>query len=359
MKKTIKLILQNNKSMIKNNKIVFIIFILVQIITIISYIFFFSTIVKAKNDYISNDKDIRSIKISFSEITRGKIDYNLIESLDKNNILEIENMYFTFSALYNNTILLSYYKPITQANIIGSAISDNNIKNEENVIVTHIGSNNKKDKVGDRILINNINFTIIGQRAAYTDIFGEIPITTALNNFNIRDFTIIISPNIANNKKNEFYSLLLSKFPSAKIKMPKSSIQKTIEKLFLILLSSIFMGIISIFNFLFLYKFMIEKMIHRYIILYLCGCSRIRIITLISNQPLLIFSLCYIISLIMLEGFKALKIVYIFNIMSITLTSTLIIYFSFLILIIIILLPYIINLFNKTIITNQKNLNKG
>ncbi len=138
------------------------------------------------------------------------------------------------------------------------------------------------------------------------------------------------------------------------MRLPRSVSQKTISSLFFPLIASIFIGIIAILNFIFIYKYMMEKCRKDYIILRLCGCSRFKSILLVFAQLVLIFSFSYLISICLLFLFRQSNLGRVICDMAVTFQDCIVIYTSFVLIILTIIAPFAFSFLRNSLISSQK-----
>lgn len=96
MKKNIYLLFCKTISLIKNNRLISAVLLLVQIITILSVTFFFTTIVKSRASYVATYTAMRTIAVNMSNGKYNAKNHDIAAKIANNGIDEIENIEFHF-----------------------------------------------------------------------------------------------------------------------------------------------------------------------------------------------------------------------------------------------------------------------
>lgn len=362
MKRNMYLLLCKTISLIKNNRLISVVLLLVQIITILSMIFFFTTVVKSRASYVAAYTTMRTIAVNMSN---GKYDtksHDIAADIKNNGIAQIENIEFHFfdnsSTEKHPRELIAYLHPeLCSEDVFGTPISQEDIKKLAKAVVPRnqnkeINPDAEEYKIGDNMKIAGSSFRVSGIRhGGYLD---EIPYTTGLNVLKLSSFRVIIPPDVSQRQKEQLQQYIENTFQGI-VRLPKPVSQKTISSLFFPLIASVFIGIIAILNFIFIYKYMMKKCRKDYIILRICGCSRFKSILLVFAQLVLIFSLSYLISICLLFLLKqSYSGKFIFGSISVTFQDCIIIYTSFLLIILAVIAPFALSFFRNSLISSQK-----
>ncbi|WP_054750045.1 ABC transporter permease [Ruminiclostridium josui] len=361
MKKNIYLLFCKTISLIKNNRLISAVLLLVQIITILSVTFFFTTIVKSRASYVATYTAMRTIAVNMSNGKYNAKNHDIAAKIANNGIDEIENIEFHFfdksSSEKQPRELIAYLHPELCSNdVFGTPISQEDIKKCKKVVIP---SNQNKElnpsaeeyKIDDTLRIAGNSFRASGIRhGGYLD---EIPYTTGLNLLYLSSFRVIIHPDVSQNQKEDLQQYFENTFQGT-VRLPKPVSQKTISSLFFPLIASVFIGIIAILNFIFIYKYMMKKCRRDYIILRICGCSRFMTIFLVFAQLVLIFSFSYIISMCLFFLLRQLSLGRVISDITVTFQDCIIIYTCFVLIIITIIAPFALSFFRNSLISSQK-----
>lgn len=361
MKKNMYLLFCKTISLIKSNRLIFAVLLLVQIITILSVIFFFTTVVKSRASYVAAYTTMRTIAVNMSNGKYDAKNHDIAADIKNNGIAEIENIEFHFydnsSSEKQSRELIAYLHPeLCSSDVFGTPISQEDIKVCKKVVIPRnqnkeINPAAEEYKIGDTMRIAGSSFRASGIRhGGYLD---EIPYTTGLNVLKLSSFRVIVPPDVSQRQKEQLQQYFETAFHGT-VRLPKPVSQKTISSLFFPLIASVFIGIIAILNFIFIYKYMMKKCRRDYIILRICGCSRFKSILLVFAQLVLIFSFSYLISICLLFLFRQSNPGRIISDMAVTFQDFIVIYTSFILIILTIIAPFAFNFLRNSLISSQK-----
>jgi len=359
MKKHWNLVIGIIKQLYINNKLSFIMFMVVQIIVSFAYIFFYTTAPQNRAKYISAKIDVRTISLDFNEegLDDSSSD-NFLNIIKKNDISDVEDITFYFADSQNN-IYISYLKPDDQSgDISGESISQDDIYNIEPVIIAVLmedlypDTNPKLLSIGDTIPIDNIEFVVIGTR--YFRNYDEIPYSIGLKKLKLVNTDVIFPISITDKQKESLKDYFENNFSNVTVNLPTTATQATFEKLFLLILCSIFTGIISVVTFTFIFKYLIDKTKKIYTINRICGASNKYNIILIIEIFISLFTLSYIFAIVLFQISNMYIHIKIFDNVAFKIKDGLLIYIIFILVIFILILPYAISFIKKTIKEGNK-----
>lgn len=212
----------------------------------------------------------------------------------------------------------------------------------------------KCNNVGDKVLINNIQFAVIGIRS--NDY--EIPLETGVNNFKIVNIKVKLKngTNIQGFLDyGEYLKDTFHKGNNTSIEIPPTPLQRTGAKLSLHIILGMIMLITALISFISVFSHIINKCKHDYIILNICGASKGFTLLLMLGQLILQFTFSYLIaiSLIPLFGvFNSKGSPFSFNL---KIEIILVVFFFSALAILIISLPYILKMVKNSIVLNRQN----
>jgi hypothetical protein len=359
MKKHLNLVFGIIKQLYLNNKISFIMFMVVQIIVSFAYIFFYTTAPQNRAQYISAKGYVRTISLDFNEEELGDSSYeDFLNVINNNNISEIEDITFHFADNQNN-IYVSYLKTNNHSgDITGKSISQDNINNSDPVIIAALMANLYPDtkpkqlSIGDAISIDNIEFVVIGTR--YVSNYDEIPYSIGLDKFKLVNTEVLFPTGITDKQKESLKDYFENSFSNVAVTLPATAAQETYEKMFLLILCSIFTGIISVVTFTFIFKYLIDKTKKIYIVNRICGASNKYNIELIIEIFVGLFSIAYICAIILFQISNMIIHIDIMDNVALKIRDGIIIYFIFILLIFIMIIPYAFFFIKKTIKEGEK-----
>jgi len=355
------LLWQKTGTLIKRNRLVFFVFMAVQIVTIFSYIFFYSTVIKSQTDYVSNYDNMCRISVTLPELNKNT---DFTKKIINNGVAAPRQIIFYFSASNdkNSKQLWAYLYPEKESGgISGNRITTDDINKKTLVIIPANAdkgvdpdpTHHESHVVGDMLNIANLTFYAKGIR--YSGWLDEIPYTTGFEHFKLKGFDILVPPKLTDTEKQQIGNYCMNTLGAINVKLPEPIAQKVFTELFFPLVASIFIGIISILNFIFLYRYMIERSRRNYILLRFCGCSRNKCLALMFCQLIGLFTVSFFIStlvLVLLKVFGGST----FASVSLSTSSNAIVYSTFLLFILIIIFPIGLRFFKKSLITEEKLL---
>ncbi len=267
------MILTSIKSFIKTQKLLFTIFILLQILAVASAQYAYIGNTKIKNDWIIYVEDATCFTVEFKEPVRISQISSAVEKTKGDYGEKLAAI--SIDILHDN--LRAYY--FGQNRVVSYGSSADSV-NDVIISTTQEISNGKK--LGD-IFETKLNaFTVVGIR---TNVFyNEILIEAVDNSFEIGSVNIMLSFLPTFSQKNEFCKYLQKLFPDTSIIAPEErsgytesygSSQKLINTLLLTL---------SIINIVFIFKYVITKRKKTYHIARLCGASKRQIFVMTFTE---------------------------------------------------------------------------
>ncbi len=310
--KNIRFLWTSLRVLFRQNRIAFAIYLLLQIVISLGFVFFFTTILTARENYIQKQDSMRIVSVDFASAPSTSQIKEAINQLKARTIAP-EYMILIFASP-SDTIFtekpIQYYSiyPPSNEYIVGESITTQSTIEKRKVAI--IGSFHNgffdernpdsdkyfyypKNQVGDIITIDGNSFEIIGYNTVYSPDQIEIPYTTGLDCFTLKNISFMLPINLSDNDKENFVDYLSSIFWDAQIDAPAPITQSVLIDLMIPLTVSILIGISAILSFLFLYKFIIESLQKEYCIFRLCGLSTRKLLANIITQLVLLFTLCF------------------------------------------------------------------
>lgn len=357
------LLCEKTMTLIKTNLFVFLIYIMVLIVTAFSYLYFYSTVVKNRTDFVSKYESMRTISVTLQN--DKTIDSKIVDEIINNGVAKPDQVTFYFTSSEEKTPkqLWAYLYPEKESSSVsGESITETDVNNKSAIIIpancdkysdpdpTH----HQLHEIGDKIDIGGISFYAKGVR--HGGWLDEIPYTTGIESFKLTNFDVLMPAGLTDNDKKNVGAYFTSKLEATDVQLPKPIAVKVFGNLLFPLVASTFIGIIAILNSIFLFKYMIESNRHNYTILRICGCSLSKCLMLLLTQMALFFTVAYILSIAVFLILKAI-VGSAMSLHSIDLLGYLIIYLTFILIIIVIMLPTGINFIKNTVITDEKKHN--
>lgn len=260
----------------KKSKLVFFVFIMVQVVVTFAYLFFYTSVPRNTAEYLKNAWEVRTINMEFENPEKGYSVESLLECIENNGMQLPENILFYFGETADSeSNLVAYYKPEKNIDLIeGKGIAQEDINEKRHVMVgveePTIGRSNVY-KIGDQIRRGDTAFEVVGVRKIFEG--EEIPYTVGCQFYHLKSIEITYPSGITTKAKESLKEYFECNLDSVKVMLPKSDVERTVEQLFLILAVSVCAGITAIVTFVFLFQFMLENNRRYFQILNLCGAS--------------------------------------------------------------------------------------
>ena len=277
----------------KKNKLVFFVFIMVQVVVTFAYLFFYTTVPRNTAEYLKNAWEVRTINMEFENPEKGYPVESLLECIENNGMQQPEKIVFYFGeTAESESNLVAYYKPEENIDLIeGKGIVQEDIYQKRHVMVgveePLMGMSNNY-KIGSEIKRGGITFKVIGIRKIFDG--EEIPYTVGFQSYYLKHMELTYPSGITTKEKESLKEYFECGLDSVKVMLPKSDVERTVEQLFLILAVSACAGITAIVTFVFLFQFMLENNKRYFQILNLCGASGGYCILLLLEVFVMLFS---------------------------------------------------------------------
>lgn len=328
------------KIFITKNKVSSVVLLISLLVVFVSFLLFYNIIIHTTVEYIQNSYDVKTFKIYPMTNNNNEIE-ELFEKLENSKIYSTERIKLTYEFKIKDgdasIMIYSYYNPVNSKNVqTGRKINDKDIVEKSKVAISYkIGMFENNSSIN----INNSSFEIVGKRP----LSGiEIPYSTGLELLEINSIAITLPSKTSDNIKRDFGELILEYLPEAEIILPTKLPIRVFNKLSLILLSSLIIMVFSIINFLYIFKYIIECNKRDYIILRLCGCSISYGIKIFMIQLFSIITIIYAFSIILYEILQKTLFTEYLQKNGYSNIEYLIVYLSFVIMSILLFVPYII-----------------
>ena len=346
------LLCRKTKQLVASNRIVSIVFVISQVITICAYIFFFTTIIGSYINYYNALEEMNSITVTFPEGKKCSLE-SVMNIINQSENITAKDTQFVF-------VDNSEYKHefISYADLSKSKFSKEDIDSHaKKVVLYNVNTSKNNDslfkniKKGGYAVFNGTDFLI--SDIDYGGVINEIPYTTGFDCLKLDNFVIYLKPNLSDEEKNAVGQSFIRAFEDADVKVPPAMKAEVASSLTMPLAASIVIGISAVFCFCFMYKYMMEKTKRNYIVLRINGCSKKKGISLILLQ---MFAL-YLLSFLLGTGlfFLLRSRVFPANLRKLAVSpgGILAVFLSFLLLMALIFVPMTVGFFRKTI-TREK-----
>ncbi len=260
------------RTLIAEQKLVFILFCICQIVSILSMIFV-SGVIAAQLEY-NNSFDLEYRQFSFL-VEQPKTAQRLAEEYEllKQEIKKVENCTLWFQ--HNDVPIkanISYQKASPYYVDLGRYFSAEEFKSNKNLILINQekAGNDPIYEIGDKIIIGEKTFKIIG---AIPHSYFEIPFNCLTDNNKITQVEILLQESIKPEMAVEYAETIKEIFGVSKVSLPEEVPAGEISKNLFQNISILLISLLAICNFSFLYRYLLKKRQYQYAVFRLCGCS--------------------------------------------------------------------------------------
>ncbi|GEM_PF-4774735 len=353
--KTLIISLKKLKRLHENNPLIFYFLILSQIVVCVSFLFFVSTGIKTRMDYLSANSNMRTIRV----IIENGIDFknqNIASEILNNKEVPVENITFFFednNKPYPSKYYGYFYLRKINENVKGVPVGKKDIDNQNLVIV---GGNENKElvpeaktyKTGEKVRINGMSYKVIGIRSGSS--LSEIPYSVGLSKLRLTKLSVLFSEEFFDKDMVRIKDYFENLFPESRVELPETVLVKTLSNLMLFLIISIFIAVISAVNFIVIYQYMLEKCRKDFIVMRICGATRGKSILVISIQMVFMFTLSFLLSLLIMLILGHTHIGNILKISIVPFEVGLILYLMFILIILLLLCRFMFGFIKKAVV---------
>ena len=351
------LLCKRSLSLLKSSRLLIGILIVFQIVVSVAFIVSYTTILVNR---IEEDKATmfrRPFEVSFKTPVKEK---NIISKIKGKMEDKIYNSSVFFEAAINKTevLLEALLYPQNDPTVEGGKITQKDSEDGEKKLIASMDTLKyegvKCYDIGDKVLINNIQFVVIGTRS---NDFG-IPMETGMDNFKIARISVKLKNGTDNQDFLEYGQYLKDTFGkdnNVSITIPPTPQQRTGSKLSLHVILGAVMLITALISFISVFSHIIDQCKHEYIILNICGASVSFTVLLMLAQMALQFTFSYMIAVVLipfLSIFNSKNSIFLFD-LKFEIVS--VVYFFSVIAILIISSPHILKMVKKSIALNKQS----
>lgn len=282
---------QNILYFFKNNKLVFLVFILCQLVTCITTLYIFSVFWSTQLDRIQRNETyctfsiyLKSADLSIKEIYQLQYEKNYKKAtvyLDK----------------YNLQAQVTYPPQSDRFTVTGSYFSFSAFETGSHQIIINAPSAHLK--VGDLWWSNDLPYEIIavnyGSRA-----YNEVPFRALPNPKEINRITYTLNSIPNRQEKEETQNRLSELFPNSRVVSPDGVNIVILTTGFGEYFVAICVLLLALLNTSYLYQYILHRRQKQFIIMRLVGCSKNSAILIFLSEIVLIFSSVYLLSCLLL-----------------------------------------------------------
>ena len=264
------MILKNLLTFIKQNKAVFIIFLLVEIFTLVAFFSVFNYSLKFAEEAKELQTECRSYSFSVSDAT------------------ELDEQMSKFYSKYSDTIALLYALVANGDDVVyavynsdyyddrislGTNISSDDLTNGAKKIVIHSDADFSGDEysIGSCYTLCGTDYEVVG--ITYTGSAHLIPYTSLADKSLLTEITVVTNCDLTTLKASAFVSDIENIFQCTDVEKPSAYDTNVYDQT--VQYVSVF-GIIilvALFNIIYLYAYMLNRRGYEFAVMRICGCS--------------------------------------------------------------------------------------
>lgn len=351
------LLWKRSLSLLKSSRLLIGILIVFQIVVSVAFIVSYTTIFVNRNEEDKATMFRRPFEVSFKTPVKEK---NIISKIKGKMEDKIYNSSVFFEATIDKTevLLEALLYPQNDPTVQGEKITQKDSRDGEKKLIALMDTSKytglKCYDAGDKVLINNIQFVVIGTRS--NDF--EIPMETGADNFKIASINVKLKNGTDSQDFLDYGQYLKDTFGKdnhSSITIPPTPQQRTGAKLSLHIILGAVMLITALISFISVFSHIINQCKHEYIILNICGASVSFTVLLMFAQLVFQFTFSYMIAVVLipfLSIFNSKNSLFLFN-LRFEIVS--VVYVFSVIAILIISLPHIVKMVKNSIALNKQS----
>lgn len=336
--------------MFKRNRVAFILYLVVQVIISLGFVFFFTTVITASESFAKERDAVRMLMVNMDDLISAQDGKDFVAELCKNTPAALDKVTFNFvlkSEQYEKDpeIYSAVLDPEQGGKVIaGRNITRQDVEEENPVIVTKAYNLDfQKDKknyaVGDVIQLNSVNFTVIGNTVSTT----QIPYTTGFDHFILMKMYFLTSSDATDNQRVALGDYIKKKMPRCTVTLPQKISQRALSKAMIPLMAGLFVGVSALVSLLFIFKYMLESSREDHFIFRICGCGEQRLFFILFGELALLFTLCYTVGALLFMWLRRIfEANELFTHSQLLFSHVAFIYFASVLIIAIIMVPYLL-----------------
>jgi hypothetical protein len=312
--KFLSLVWKSTVLLFRRNRAAFVIFLAVQTVVSLGFVFFFTTTFTARENYMRSRENMRTVEVDLSEPAAGSSVAGLPDKLAKNPAVSLSNIQFTFilnseKGKERPRQFIAYRNPDEyKSRIVGAGITQRQITEKSPVIVSGnmdrmMDPKSVWHQAGDTEELDGLKLKVIGTYQT-TDNYGEIPYTVGLRHFALKSMKLQVPAGATDNQKEALGQYAESLIPGCRVKVPVPLTQKVLGNMLFPYLAGLLIGVSALANLLFIFKYMLESSRQDYFVYQVCGCGRKKMAAVLSCELFSLFTLCFAAGTLLLAGLR-------------------------------------------------------
>ena len=287
-------------SSLKNHVFTYGILLLSFTITISSVTVFFSVQNESSRRQIEENYNMRTVTV----VPNGAVTGDALLSLLNDSKLNLQNIQIYCKTKTNEEFRYSIFSEMlpTQYNaFFGKRISEENVKNSDKVVVApadYLKERSKKQ--GDNLLLNGVDYTVIGENNLSDNNNFEIPYTTFLNYNQPERVSLIFPHTMSSSEYQEIETYLRSNqdFAVQSVILPHSDEEMARRVSSDLLFCAIVFGLAFI-NFSYLYRYLLEKRKRSFGIYKITGSSNTTSFVALMFETVILYSVSFVLGVLL------------------------------------------------------------
>lgn len=354
------MILQNLKSFITKKTVIFVFFMLAQIVTLIGVLVTFNYLEQEISTQKSYYDDMRTYTVMLSD--SSDTDKKLSDILNKCDYIqhiytvsfltpttaedEINNEYRIYGEYYGKSGL--------KFNVaLGSYLSETDISDgNKNIVIP--ASFMTDFNIGDTYSLNGSNYKIIGSS---TDGNFHIPFNSTDDKYQISGVCVTTDRELNSSEANQFKNTLSDIFSEADVISPSGEYGSEFNSFKTVMFIIILLMCLGIFNLSYLYTFILEQRKKQYAVFQICGCTKLKGAFIYLGEILIISTAAYTVSAVLFK-FAVLPLVILADSMTVyamSVYSYVFLFTAYILIMLFVFLPCIIRYTSKSAALQYKN----
>ncbi|MGN0537801.1 MAG: ABC transporter permease [Acutalibacteraceae bacterium] len=289
------MVIKNLLNFAKENLKIFIIFLLVQIITLVAFLSVFNYGLKFAEDAKQRQTQCRTYSFSVSDFDA------LDEQMEKFYTKYSDKLAQFYAVIQNgeNKILAVYTSDYYDSYITnGKNLSANDLKNgaKKMVAKTEMSMEKSNYTIDSYYELQGEKYQVIG-----TTLGGNfmIPYNSLTDKSVITKIDIITNCDMTNLQMQNFSNSIKNTFPCENLQQPTSYDLNIYTETFKYILMFGVVIVVALFNIIYLYSYMLNRRKHHFAVMRICGCNISQAVNMYYGEILLLSVFIYIVALIL------------------------------------------------------------
>ena len=267
----IHIIFQNIKYFVAKHRLIFSLFVISQLVSILAIMFIFNAFSSSQKHSLMNDEKYRTFTVDDSSFD-ASLDKTLQSIADEKgkkigNISAVcgeGQVHADFQFKTESLYYIDYGKYFTKEDF----------ESGKNQIIVDTSILKEHNSVGDTYKFGNKDYKIIGLSTGKG--YHRIPYKSISDKSAITTVQILLSDIPTKSQTSKWDEYLSGKFPNAKVLDPEIEKMSDTAKNLQESIKAIAIGLLAVLNFSYLYKYMLMKRQGQFAVMRICGCKKFK-----------------------------------------------------------------------------------